>query len=128
MQADINGPQRKILAAGARPLKPTHGLEGIAIRDGRTLPFVVHRQWSAPAGYYVEQWFLVKPETGEVFIEGLAKEALVLGLQARTELIDEVTDALPLEPGAYQLVFALGGLKGGEVDVQVVEAPAEEAA
>lgn len=128
MQADINGPQRKILAAGVRPLKPTHGLDGIATRDGRTLPFVVHRQWSAPAGYYIEQWFLVKPETGEVYIEGRPKESLILGLQARTELTDEVTESLPLEPGAYQLVFALGGLKGGEVDVQVIEAPAEEAA
>lgn len=128
MQADINGPQRKILSARTRPLKPTHGLDGIAVREGRCLPFVVERQWSAPAGYYVEQWFLVKPETGEVFIEGPAKESLILGLQARTDLTDEVTEALPLEPGAYRLVFALGGLKGGEVDVQVVEAPAEEAA
>lgn len=128
MQADINGPQRKILEGGVRPLKATHGLDGIATRDGRTLPFVVHRQWSAPAGYYVEQWFLVKPETGEVFIEGRAKQSLILGLQSRTELTDEVAEELPLEPGAYQLVFALGGLKGGEVDVQVVEAPAEEAA
>ncbi len=128
MQADINGPQRKILSARAQPLKAAHGLEGIAVKDGRCLPFVVEREWSAPAGYYVEQWFLVKPETGEVFIQGPAQQALILGLQARTELIDEVREVLPLEPGAYQLVFALGGLKGGEVDVSVVEAPAEEAA
>ena len=128
MQADINGPQRKILSARTRPLKATHGLDGIAVRNGHCLPFVVQREWSAPAGYYIEQWFLVKPDTGEVFIEGPAKEALIMGLQARTELTDEVTDVLPLEPGSYQLVFALGGLKGGEVDVQVVEAPAEEAA
>jgi len=128
MQADINGPQRKILSGGARPLKAAHGLEGIAVRDGMSLPFVVERQWSAPAGYYVEQWFLVKPDTGEVFIEGPAKQSLILGLQARTELIDEIPDRFPLEPGTYQLVFALGGLKGGEADVQVVAAPAEEAA
>jgi hypothetical protein len=128
MQADINGPQRKILAAGARPLKPGHGPDGIAVRDGTSLPFVIERQWSAPAGYYMEQWFLVKPDTGEVFIEGPAKQYLILGLQARTELIDEVPGRFPLEPGSYQLVFALGGLKGGEVDVEVVPAPAEEAA
>lgn len=128
MQADINGPQRKILEGYVRPVKAAHGLEGIPVRDGRSLPFVVSRQWSAPAGHYVEQWFLVKPDTGEVFIEGPTREPLILGLQARTELEDEVTGSLPLEPGTYQIVFALGGLKGGEIDVQVVEAPAEEAA
>lgn len=128
MQADINGPQRKILSARTRPHKAVHGLEGISVRDGRSLPFVVQREWSAPAGYYVEQWFLVKPDTGEVFIEGPSRQALILGLQARTELIDEVPERFELEPGAYQLVFSLGGLKGGEIEVQVVEAPAEEAA
>lgn len=128
MQADINGPQRKILSARVRPAKAVHGLDGIAISDGRSLPFVVSREWSAPAGHYVEQWFLVKPETGEVFIEGPPREKLILGLQARTELVDEVADSFPLEPGTYQIVFALGGLKGGEIEVQVVQAPAEEAA
>lgn len=128
MQADINGPQRKILEAQARPLKAAHGLGGIAVRDGHCLPFVVRRQWSAPAGYYVEQWFLVKPDTGEVFIEGEPRQRLILGLQSRTELVDEVTGRFPLSPGRYGLVFSLGGLKGGEIDVEVTEAPAEEAA
>lgn len=128
MQADINGPQRKILSGHVRPLKAAHGLDGIAVRDGRSLPFVVAREWSAPAGYYVEQWFLVKPDTGEVFIEGPARQSLILGLQARTELVDEVVEPFLLEPGPYQVVFALGGLRGGELDVQVVQAPAEEAA
>jgi hypothetical protein len=128
MQADINGPQRKILTASVRPSKAVHGLEGIAIRDGRSLPFVVTREWSAPAGYYVEQWFLVKPDTGEVFIEGAARQSLIMGLQSRTELVDEVAERFSLPAGTYNLVFSLGGLKGGEVEVQVREAPAEEAA
>jgi hypothetical protein len=128
MQADINGPQRKILNGHVRPLKAAHGLEGIAVRNGKSLPFVVTREWSAPEGYYIEQWFIVKPDTGEVFIEGPPREALIWGLQARTELVDEVLEGFPLEPGSYQVVFALGGLKGGEIDVEVVEAPAEEAA
>lgn len=128
MQADINGPQRKILMGGVRPLRAIHGSDGIAVRSGRSLPFVVTREWSAPEGYYLEQWFLVKPDTGEVFIEGPARQALIWGLQARTELNDEVAQGFPLEPGRYQIVFALGGLKGGEIDVDVVEVPAEEAA
>ena len=52
MQADINGPQRKVLVATVRPAKTAHGASGIALRRGRTLPFVIYRQWSAPAGYY----------------------------------------------------------------------------
>lgn len=128
MQADINGPQRKILKAHVRPAKAAHGTSGIALRDGKTLPFVVAREWSAPAGYYSEQWFLVNPETGEVFIEGPAKEALIWGLQSRTELTDEIDETFSLPAGRYQLVFALGGLKGGEIDVEISDAPAEEAA
>ena len=128
MQADINGPQRKVLAATVRPAKADHGTDGIPLRHGKTLPFVVTREWSAPAGYYPEQWFLVKPDTGEVFYEGPVKEILVWGLQSRTEERDRVEGSFPLPPGPYQIVFALGGLKGGEVDVEAAEVPAEEAA
>lgn len=128
MEADINGPQRKILGGKVRPAKLAHGMEGIPLRDGKTLPFVVIREWSAPAGYYLEQWFLVKPDTGEVFYEGPAKQVLVWGLQSRTEIEDEVDEPIPLEAGTYQIVFALGGLKGGEIDVEAFAAPAEEAA
>lgn len=128
MQADINGPQRKVLASRVRPLKAAHGSEGIPVRDGMSLPFVVTRQWSAPAGYYFEQWFLVKPDTGEVFIEGPRRQSLILGLQARTELSDEVTERFPLPAGGYRVVFALGGLKGGELEVEATEVPVEEAA
>lgn len=128
MEADINGPQRKILTASVGPVKAAHGTGGIPLRDGKTLPFVVTREWSAPAGYYSEQWFLVNPETREVFLEGPAKETLVWGLQSRTEVRDEVDAGIPLPPGTYQIVFSLGGLKGGEIEAQAVEAPAEEAA
>lgn len=128
MQADINGPQRKILTAAVRPVKAVHGTAGIPLRDGRTLPFVVVREWSAPAGYYPEQWFIVKPDTGEVFIEGPVKETLVWGLQSRTETSDEVSAGHELPPGTYSVVFSLGGLKGGEIEIEAAEAPAEEAA
>ena len=129
MQADINGPQRKILVATVRPAKTAHGASGIALRRGRTLPFVIYRQWSAPAGYYSEQWFLVVPDTKEVVHEGpVRRETLIWGLQSITELTDTVTESIKLEPGTYRIVFALGGFLGGEIDVEVFEAPAEEAA
>jgi hypothetical protein len=129
MQADISGPQRKILVATVRPAKAAHGASGIALRRGRTLPFVIYRQWSAPAGYYSEQWFLVVPDTKEVVHEGpVRRETLIWGLQSVSELTDTVTASIKLEPGIYRIVFALGGLLGGEVDVEVYEAPAEEAA
>lgn len=128
MQADINGPQRKILTAAVRPAKAVHGTAGIPLRDGKTLPFVVVREWSAPAGYYPEQWFIVKPDSGEVFIEGPVAETLVWGLQSRTENSDEVDGGHELPPGKYLVVFSLGGLKGGELEIEAAEAPAEEAA
>jgi hypothetical protein len=129
MQADINGPQRKILVASVRPAKAAHGSSGIALRGGRTLPFVIYRQWSAPAGYYAEQWFLVVPDTKEVVYEGqVRRETLIWGLQAVTELTDTVTESIKLGPGTYKVVFALGGLLGGELDVEAFEAPAEAAA
>jgi hypothetical protein len=129
MLADINGPQRKILLATVRPAKAAYGSSGIALRRGHTLPFVIYRQWSAPAGYYSEQWFLVVPDTKEVVHEGpVRRETLIWGLQSVTELTDTVSESIRLEPGTYRIVFALGGLMGGELEVEVFEAPAEEAA
>ena len=127
MQADIKGPQRKILTAAVRPAKAAHGTEGIAVRGGRSLPFIITREWSAPAGYYSEQWFLIKKD-GEVMYEGPAETRLVWGLQSRTEFSDTVEEPVALEPGEYQIVFALDRLRGGELDVTATEIPAEQAA
>lgn len=126
MEADINGPQRKILTARVRPAKASSGRDGIAIRDGRTVPFEVFRSWSAPAGYYPEQWFLVNPETREVLYESRSMTRYMFGLQAPSDLTDVVTEPLALEPGSYQIVFALGGLKGGElaIEARAAESPA----
>jgi hypothetical protein len=118
MEADINGPQRKVVASWVRPTKTSHGAEGIPIQDGKTLPFKVYRAWSAPAGHYPEQWFLVHPETKEVLHEGPAPTRLVWGLQSLSEFTTEVAEPLELAPGKYLIVFALGGLKGGELEVQ----------
>ena len=128
MEADINGPQRKVLMSRVRPAKAMHGTDGIALRDGKTLPFEVYRSWSAPAGHYPEQWFLVKPDTKEVLYESPAPVRSIFGLQSPTEATTVVDEPLELQPGTYQIVFALGGLKGGELDVTVTEVPAESAA
>ena len=92
------------------------------------MPFTVSRAWNAPSGNYEETWYLVDPKTGEVVYEGPVKISQIWGLQSLTELTDEVTEPMTFTPGTYQVVFALGGMKGGTLDVEVSEAPAEEAA
>jgi hypothetical protein len=116
------------MRSAVRPVKRAHGASGIRLRDGRTLPFVVTRGWNAPAGRYPEQFFLVQPETREVLYESPVRNVLIWGLQSITDLADEVSLPLPLAPGTYEVVFALGGVMGGRMDVEVTELPAEEAA
>ncbi len=128
MEAEVNGPQRKVMSCSVAPLRRAHGADGIRIRDGRTLPFSVTREWSAPAGHYEERWYLVDPKTREVLLEGPARRVLVWGLQSLTELRDEATEPIPLRPGTYAVVFSLGGLMGGEWEVEAGEASSEEAA
>ena len=111
-----------------RPLRLAHGEQGIPLRDGHTLPFAVLREWSAPAGRYTEAWYLVHPETREVLYERPGHEVLIWGLQSGTELRDEVTEGFALQPGTYLVVFALGGLMGGQAEVEAVEVDAEAAA
>lgn len=127
MEADVSGPQRKIIGAEIRPTRSAWGASGIATRDGVTLPFVVSRKWNAPEGYYMEQWFLIDPETREILHEGPNRQRLIWGLQSWTEVSDGVEGGFRLAPGDYQIVFSLGGLRGGEVDVTVQEVPAAAA-
>ena len=121
MEADVSGHQRKVMRSSIRPGRSMLGTEGIAIRDGKTLPFIVTRGWNAPEGYYEEAFYLVAPDTGEVFYEGPAEMRLIWGLQSITDVSTEVDEGLELTPGTYQVVFALGGIKGGEVEVEVVD-------
>ncbi|HZA39490.1 MAG TPA: hypothetical protein VFA00_02590 [Actinomycetota bacterium] len=123
--ADIEGHQRKIVMSAVRPARSAHGADGIPIRGGRTLPFVVKRAWNAPAGNWPEAWYLVDPSTREVLFEGPQKIVSVWGLLAWTEFSDEVNERIPLQPGAYWIVFALGGVQGGQIDVEAFEAAAE---
>jgi hypothetical protein len=126
--ADIDGPQRKIIRASVRPVRLNYGETGIPVRGGETLPFVVHRGWNAPMGYYNETWYLVHPETREVLYESPPRARLIQGLPTVTDLRDEVPGGFRLAPGSYKVVFALDGFKGGEIDVEAVEAPVEEVA
>lgn len=128
MEADISGHQRKVVASEVRPARVAHGRSGITLKGGRSLPFVVSRKWNAPAGNYPEQWFLVEPESREVLYEGPVREVLVFGLQSLTEAADVVNESLALSPGTYLIVFALGGIMGGQIEVEASEPPAEEAA
>ena len=127
MEAEIHGNQRKVVTSRAAPMRSAFGSSGIPVRNGRTLPFRLHREWSAPAGNYVERWYLVNPETREVLHEGPARETLIFGLQSLTELVDEVTTPIDLQPGNYLIVYALDGISGGEFEVEATEAPAEAA-
>jgi hypothetical protein len=120
-EADVGGPQRKVISSTVAPLRRSHGDAGIPVADGVTKPFRVTRLWSAPAGNYPERWYLVQPETREVLHEGPERLVLIWGLQAPTEVSDEIHDPLELTPGTYRIFFALGGIAGGEVDVEAFE-------
>jgi hypothetical protein len=128
VEADISGAQRKVLVSGIAPLKPSHGDAGVALRDGRSLPFVLRREWSAPAGRQIETWYLVVPATREVVYEGPRREVSLWGLQGLTEVVDEVVEPIPLEPGSYEIVFSLDGVMGGKLEFEAFDAPTEEAA
>jgi hypothetical protein len=126
--ADIDGHQRKIVSASVRPARAAHGNTGISLSGGRTLPFVVTRGWNAPAGNYIEAWYLIDPETREVLFEGPSRRASVWGLLSWTEFTDTIEESVPLEPGNYEIVFALSGLLGGRTPVEAREVAAAESA
>jgi hypothetical protein len=128
MEADLSGFQRRVFVSRVSPARAAHGDSGIPLKNGRTLPFKVVRQWSAPAGNYEERWYLVHPETREVIYESRPRNLLIWGLQSLTEVVDDVTEPFALTPGEYLIVFSLGGTMGGQLDVEAAEVPAEEAA
>jgi hypothetical protein len=122
--AEINGPQRTVLSFGIAPARPSQGESGIPLRGGRTLPFTVSRQWIAPAGHYAERFYIVDKETRESIWEGPERLQTLWGLQGATDEKTSVDDSFPLEAGTHLVVFALGGVSGGEFDVKAFEIPA----
>lgn len=127
MEADIAGMQRKVVAHEVRPVRSSLGAGGIPLRGGKTLPFRVARSWSAPAGVYKERFYLIHPKTREVLFEGPEQEAAIWGLQSLTNVRDEIRSPIELAAGTYAVVFALGGVNGGEFEVEATEV-GEEAA
>lgn len=127
MLADISGLQRKVVRSSIRPAKSVYGTAGIAVRDGKSLPFVVSRGWNAPAGNYPEAFYIVAPETGEVYYESPTRVRLIWGLPSVTDVETEVDAPVELAPGTYTIVFALGGIKGGETEVEVFESDTKAA-
>ncbi|MFP5298270.1 MAG: hypothetical protein ACLGHL_04710 [Actinomycetota bacterium] len=126
--ADISGTQRKVVDHSVRPSRLSEGSVGIPVKNGTTRPFVVERSWSAPLGVYEETFYLIDPKTREVLFEGPVVERDVLGLQAMTVVTEEVAEPIALKPGTYGVVFALGGVMGGEFEVEAFEIGSEEAA
>ena len=121
--ADIKGPQRRVLATEVRPVKPSQGDAGIPLSGERTLPFTVWRQWIAPAGHYAERFYIVDKDSREIIWEGPERRQTTWGLQGATEEKTTVDDSIRLKAGNYLLVFALGGVSGGEFDVDAFEVP-----
>ena len=128
MEADISGSQRKVVVGEVAPLSRNLGASGIPVRDGRSLPFKVAREWSGPAGLYVERFYIIDPASREVLYEGPSVERSIWGLQGLTRFETEVRDPIKLAPGTYAMVYSLGGMMGGEFPVEAFEVPAEEAA
>ena len=127
MEADLRGHQRKVISQTVAPVKIAHGYAGLSTKNGVTLPFRINRSWSAPAGHYVEQWYIVDPKTREVLFESVPGEVPLMGLQAPTTLTSEVTDKIRLKAGPYLIVYALDGVSGGEFEVEAVVVEAEAA-
>ena len=122
--ADVKGPQRRILSFEVNPVKASQGEAGIPLSGGRTLPFVVRRAWIAPAGHYAERFFIVDKESREIIFQGPERPLTAWGLQGATEEATTVEDSFRLDPGNHLIVFALGGISGGEFDVEAFEVPA----
>jgi hypothetical protein len=84
----------------------------------------VWRQWIAPAGHYAERFYIVDKDSREIIWEGPQRHQTTWGLQGATEETTTIDDSFPLEQGSYLVVFALGGVSGGEFDVDAFEVPA----
>lgn len=100
--------------------------DGIALKEQRTLPFVVERSWAGPAGYYVEQWSL-RRGMKQIVHQSPARYVRVRGIQSVTTEIDRVSEPIELEPGIYTLVLVLNGVFLGSVEVEA-RAPTDAAA
>lgn len=95
--------------------------DGILVEGGTTLPFLVERSWSGPAGTYVEQWS-VRQEGRGVVHESPARYITVRGMQSVTQHVERVDRPIAIEPGSYDLVFIVEGYFMGSAKVEVLPA------
>ena len=91
--------------------------DGILLQDGYTLPFLVERGWSGPAGHYIEEWWIAAGNGPVLFHFGW-HEIFVHGLQSVSRFVDRVDHRIPLEPGRYHLAFGIMGVFMGAVDFE----------
>lgn len=90
--------------------------QGIKLIDGKTAPFIVERGWSGPGGNYTEQWS-IRRGGREVLYKSEEKLIFVRGIQSITAYKDQVDEPIELSPGDYNLVFIVGGMFMGSVEI-----------
>lgn len=94
--------------------------EGIRLKQGRTLPFLVERSWSGPAGSYIEQWS-IRRGGKDILFSSDPKSIWVRGPQSIRSFVDRMEEPITLEPGTYNLVFVAEGYFMGSREITASE-------
>lgn len=92
--------------------------DGIVLDGSKTLPFVVSRAWSGPAGRYNEQWS-IRRGMNEIIYQAEPRTIFVRGIQSVTSHSDRIDGPIEMNPGAYRLVFVVEGFYLGSAEIQV---------
>ncbi|HLF70112.1 MAG TPA: hypothetical protein VI541_04075 [Actinomycetota bacterium] len=106
--------QAELISAKVMPVAHPFG-GGIEIKDGETTPFIVERNWAAPAGHYIEEWSI--RDGAKVLHRSGSRSIFIRGLQSSTVHRDEVAEPLALPVGDFQLVLVVEGRFMGSVEV-----------
>ncbi|MGI8426165.1 MAG: hypothetical protein ACR2FO_03785 [Actinomycetota bacterium] len=93
---------------------------GLPVAGGTALPFVIERSWAGPAGYYWEQWSIRRGGRDAIFTSE-PKQIFIKGLQSVRTFTDRVEAPISIGPGTYNLVFIVGELFMGSVEIKVEE-------
>ena len=94
--------------------------DGIRLNNGRTMPFLVERTWSGPAGGYNEQWS-IRRGGKEIVYSSESKPVWVKGLQSIRTYTDRVDEPISLDAGTYNLVFIAEGYFMGSREITAAE-------
>jgi len=109
----------ELVEAHVAPAERTYE-RGLQVVGGTAKPFLVERSWAGPAGYYWEQWSIRRGGRDVIFTSE-PKQIFVKGIQSLRVFTDRVDQAISIEPGKYNLVFIVGGLFMGSVEIEVSE-------